>query len=170
MEEFSGYTVAYDRDEAPVPVYASGGLAALMLTGALFSGNSVLFVIGAAALGFAYYNYPLAETGRPRLGANQYGVFIEGFGIVHWRAIDKIDLVVIAVRALTVHELQITLNQPLRTALIADWRRVPWYRMPMRLPWQMTHTNVVRITLDPFDRSPEEIHRNITRMWKHYRS
>ena len=76
----------------------------------------------------------------------------------------------IAVRALTLHELQIKLKQPLGSALVADWRKVPWYRRLMRLPWRMDHKNVIRITLDPFDREPDEIHRNMQRMWRHYRS
>lgn len=170
MQEFSGYTIAYDRDEAPFPVYVTGFLAAALLAGWLVSANEFLFLLGAVALGIAYYNFPLAELGRPRLGANQYGVFIEGFGVIQWRAIDKIELAEFAVRVLTLHELQITLKLPLNTALIADWRKVPWYRMPMRLPWKMSHTNVVRVPLDPLESAPDEIHRTLIRMWRHYRS
>jgi hypothetical protein len=80
------------------------------------------------------------------------------------------DLVEIAVRVMTLHELQIALKQPLSSALIADWRKIPWYRIPMRLPWKMAHNNVIRITLDPLDQPPDEIHRNLMRMWRHYRS
>lgn len=170
MDEFSGYTVSYDSKEAPYPVYLGGFLSAALIAGALFTGNWVFLALGFCAMAFTYYNYPLIETGRPRLGANQYGVFIDGFGIVHWRAIDHIDLNVMAVRALTLHKLQITLKQPLNTALVADWRQVPWYRMLMRLPWTMTPTNDIVITLDPFDHEPDDIHRTLLRMWRHYRS
>lgn len=170
MDEFTGYTVNYNRDEGPFPVYAVGFIAAALLAGAFATRNWALFSLGLVAFAFAYYNFPRTETARPRLGANQYGIFIEGFGIIHWRAVDRIELAVIAVRALTLHELQITLRQPLHSALIADWRKVPWYRMLMRLPWKMAHNNVVRITLDPFDREPEDIHRTLLRMWRYYRS
>lgn len=170
MKEFSGYTVAYDRDEAPFPVYVTGFLAAALLVGWVFSSNKFLFLLGAVALAISYYNFPLAEKGRARLGANQYGVFIEGFGVIQWRAIDKIELAQFAVRVLTLHELQITLKQPLNSALIADWRQVPWYRMPMRLPWKMSHSNVVRVPLDPLESPPDEINRTLQRMWRHYRS
>lgn len=169
-QEMTGYTVAYARDEAPFPVYAAAAMAAILLAAGLAKSNPVLFGLGAVAGGFGYYNWPLAETGRPRMGANQYGIFIEGFGIIAWRAIDKIDLAQIAVRAVTTNELQITLKVPLSSALIADWRKMPVYRQLMRLPWSMTYNNMVRITLDPFDKEPGEIHRTFLRMWRHYRS
>lgn len=169
-QEMTGFTVAYGRDEAPFPVYASTVIAVVLLAAGLAKSNPVLFGLGMVAAGFAYYNWPLAESGRARLGANQYGLFIEGFGIVGWRAIDKIELVQIAVRAVTLNELQITLKVPLSSALVADWRKMPLHRQLMRLPWSMTYNNMVRVTLDPFDKDPGEIHRTFLRMWRHYRS
>ena len=76
----------------------------------------------------------------------------------------------IAERAMTVHELQIALDGPLGSALVADWRKRPAYRLLMRLPWRMDHRGVVRVNLEPFDRTPEEIHRTFLRMWRYYRS
>jgi len=67
-----------------------------------------------------------------------------------WRAIERIDLAQIAERAMTVHELQIVLNAPLGSALVADWRKQPIYRLLMRLPWCMDHSGVVRVKLEPF--------------------
>ena len=166
----TGYTVAYGRDEAPFPVYASSTIAAILLTAAVFKLNPIYFSLGAIAAAFAYYNWPLAEIGRPRIGANQYGIFIEGFGILAWRAIDRIQMVQIAIRAETRHELQITLRQPLHQALIADWRKVALHRRYMRLPWSMSYNNMIRITLDPFEKAPDEIHRTFERMWRYYRS
>lgn len=169
MHEISGYKLHYDN-EATFPVYVLAFFAAILLAGAIYSGLWVLFVLGIAAAGLAYYQFPLIEAGRPRLGANQYGIFIDGFGIVHWRAIERIDLGVVAVRAMTLHELRIGLKQPLGAALIADWRKVPWWRTLMRLPWKMTGDNVIRVGLDPFDQPPDEVHRTLQRMWRHYRS
>jgi len=168
--DMAGYTVAYGRDEAPFPVYVASTVAAILLTAAVFQGNPIYLGLGAIAAGFAYYNWPLAEVGRPRIGANQYGIFIEGFGILAWRSIDKIDLVQIAIRAETRNELQISLRHPLSRALMADWRKVALVRRYMRLPWSMTYNNVIRITLDPFDKTPDEIHRTFERMWRYYRS
>ena len=71
---------------------------------------------------------------------------------------------------MTVHELQIVLNAPLTSALVADWRKQPFWRWLMRLPWRMSHTNMVRVNVEPFDQPPESIHRTFLRMWRYYRS
>lgn len=172
MEEsdFRGYTVHYARGETQFPVYLLTFLATVLIAGAVIGGNVYAFVFGIAAAAFAYYFYPMLETGRPVIGANEYGVFIQGFGILKWRAVKSIDLVPVAVRAMTTHHLKITLGQPLGSALVADWRKLPLHRRGMRLLWSMTPDNVVSITLDPLDQEPDEIFRTCTRMWRHYRS
>ncbi len=165
-----GYSVTYNRDEIQFPVYVVAIMAAALLAGAWASGETVWLVLGAIATGIAYYNFPLLETSRPTLGANQYGIFIQGFGLIRWRAIDRIDVVEIAQRANTIHELQIGLNMLLSNALVADWRKLPFYRSLMRLPWSMGASNVVRVNLDPFNQPPEEIARTLVRLWRYYRS
>jgi hypothetical protein len=165
-----GYSVAYSRDDTYFPVYATAALAAIFLTAAWIMGAWYWLVPAAAASGFTYYNIPLLETGRPTIGANQYGIFIQAFGLIRWRSIDRIDLAEIAERAMTVHELQIALNGTLAGALVADWRKQPAYRALMRHPWRMDHKGVVRVSLEPFDRPPDEIHRTFLRMWRYYRS
>lgn len=168
--ETKGFTVCYDRGEAQFPVYVMAVVAAVLIAGSFAGAGIIAFTLGIVAAAVAYFNYPLLETGRPRLGAGQHGLFIEGFGIIDWRAIDRIDLVTIAVRVMTTHELQIALKVPLGRALIVDWRRMPWYRLFMRLPWSMTSANVIRINIEPFDKPPEEVHRTFQRMWRYYRS
>ncbi len=165
-----GYSVAYGRDDTYFPVYITAALAAIFFTAAWVTGAIYWLALAASATGFAYYNIPLLDTGRPTIGANQYGIFIQAFGLIRWRAVERIDLVEIAERAMTVHELQIMLGTPLGSALVADWRKQPIYRLPMRLPWRMDHHGVVRVNLEPFDRSPDEIHRTLLRMWRYYRS
>jgi hypothetical protein len=165
-----GYSIAYGRDDTAFPVYAVSALAAVFLAAAWYTGLTVWLALGVAAAGFAYYNIPLLETGRPTMGANQYGVFIQAFGLIGWRAIDKIDLVSIAERDTTIHEIQIGLRVPLGSALVADWRKQPFYRSLMRIPWAMTPANVVRVRVGNFDQPPDEIHRTLLRMWRHFRS
>lgn len=168
--DVGGYSVTYGRDETDIPVFVLAALAVILLFAAWYTGSTVWLALGIGAAGVAYYNIPLLETSRPTLGANQYGIFIQGFGLVAWRAIEKIDLVSIAVRASTVHELQIGLNMRISSALVVDWRQQPFHRSLMRLPWSMDHTNVIRINLEPFDQQPDEIQRTLLRMWRHYRS
>jgi hypothetical protein len=164
-----GYSVAYTRDDSHFPIYITAALAAIFLTAAWISGALYWLAPAAAAAAFTYYNIPILET-RPTIGANQYGIFIQALGLIRWRAIERIDLVEIAERAMTVHELQIVLNVPLSSALVADWRKQPVYRLAMRLPWRMNHSNMVRINIEPFDQPPDAIHRTFLRMWRYYRS
>ena len=148
-----GYSVAYTRDDSHFPLYITAALAAIFLAAAWITGALYWLLPAAAAAAFTYYNIPILET-RPAVGANQYGIFIQAFGLIRWRAIERIDLVEIAERAMTVHELQILLNAPLSSALVADWRKQPFYRLAMRLPWRMNHNNMVRINVEPFDQPP----------------
>jgi len=165
-----GYSVAYAREDIYFPVYISAALAAVFCTAAWITGAIYWLLPAVAAASFTYYNIPLLETGRPTIGANQYGIFIQAFGLIRWRAIERIDIVQIAERAMTVHELQIVLNASLRSALVVDWRKQPSYRLLMRLPWRMDHNGAVRISLEPFDQPPDVIHRTFLRMWRFYRS
>ena len=111
-----GYSVTYGREEIQAPVYFIAFLAAVLLAAGLVWGSSVALALGVGAAGVAYYNFPLIER-RPIVGANQYGIFVQGLGLIRWSAIDRIDLVEIAVRASTIHELQIGLeNAPLQRA------------------------------------------------------
>jgi hypothetical protein len=59
---------------------------------------------------------------------------------------------------------------PLSSALVADWRKQPFYRSLMRLPWSMTPTNVIRVRLGTFNQPADEIHRTLLRMWRYFRS
>jgi len=165
-----GYSVTYARDDANFPVYATAGMAGAFFAAAWITGGAYWLAFAVAAAGFTYYNVPMLETGRPTIGANQYGIFIQAFGLIRWRAIERIDLVSIAERASTVHEVQIVLNSPLGSALVVDWRKQPIYRSLMRQPWCMDHSGIVRIDVEPFDQPPDEIHRTLTRMWRYYRS
>lgn len=165
-----GYTVAYGREETQFPVYVAGFLGAALIAGGFVRGSVIMFTLGAAFTAFAYYNFPLVETGRPRLGANQYGIFIEGLGLIRWRSLQGIELIPLATRNLIMHELHLDLREPINVALVTDWRRQPLYRRGMRLIWKMGPGNVVRLTLDPLELPPDEIHRALQRMWRYYRS
>lgn len=172
MEETEtfGYTVAYGRDETQFPVYVCAFIGAALIAGGIVSASAVMFVLGTVFTAVAYYNFPLLETGRPRLGANQYGVFIEGLGLLRWRSFERIELIPLATRNLTLHELQLVLREPISKALMADWRRVPLYRTAMRLVWRMGPGNVVRVRLDALEYPPDDVHRTLLRMWRYYRS
>lgn len=167
--ETGGYSVTYGGEEIEAPVYVVALLAAALLAAGFVTGGTLWLALGVAAAGVTYYNVPLLER-RPTMGANQYGIFIQGLGLIRWRAIDSIDLVEVAMRANTTHELQIGLKERLSSALVTDWRKQPFWRSLMRLPWTMSRSNVVGVNLDPFNKEPDEVHRTLLRLWRHYRS
>ncbi|MBI1383714.1 MAG: hypothetical protein GC150_02210 [Rhizobiales bacterium] len=164
-----GFALAYAKGRASqrfYPFLAAGVLAAAWCTA---RPDPIALTIAVALLAVAYYNFPLVER-RPRLGAGEPGIFIDGFGIIAWRAIADIKLVTQAVRSLEIVELQIHLNRDLAHALVADWRRVAMWRLLMKLPWSMSSDNVVHIKLEPFAPPPAEVHRRFAWLWKRYRS
>ena len=165
-----GYAVAYRRDEIAFPVIVTGMIAAAFCATAFVTGQVVWLLLGIAGAAATYFNIPLLETGRPTIGANQYGIFVQGLGLIRWRAIGRIDIAPTAERSMIVQELQIALNTSIDSALVADWRRRPLHRALMRLPWTMTQNKIVKINLEPFDRPPEDVHQTLLRMWRFYRS
>jgi hypothetical protein len=164
-----GYTVAYEREEIQFPVYVVGLIGAVMATIGVAIDNIFLIALSLFAFGFAYYNFPLLETGKPRIGAGQYGVFAEGLGIIAWKSIKQIEMVPVDIRGSTSHELRVTLEESLDRALIADWRKRPFYRYLMRLPWNAASNDVIRVPLDVFDKPPDEIVHSFTRMMGFFR-
>lgn len=168
QEDIDGYTVSYDREEIQFPVYVVIIIGITLLAAALANASLIILACALAAFAIAYYNVPLLETGRPRIGASQYGMLIEGLGIIPWRTTKSIELVPIEMRGEVSNELHITLNRPIPDALIADWRKRPWHRIGMRLPWSKTKSGIIRIPLDKLDRPVDEIFQAFTRMHKFY--
>lgn len=164
-----GYTVAYDQDDIHFPVYAMTFIAVGIFGAALVNGIPLLAVVGLLPAAVAWYNLPLIEAGRPRIGSGQYGLFIEGLGLFSWRAIDAIEYVETIVRGVPASEIHIILKKPIGEALLADWRQRPIARRFMRLPWTKMSETEIRIPLNILDRPPAEIHETLLRMWRFYR-
>jgi hypothetical protein len=164
-----GYHLAYGKDAGDFRFNVMVIFTLLLLAMFAGTGYGALLPFAVFTACTAYYFYPLKER-KPRIGAGEYGVFIDGFGLIAWRAIGDIVLVTYASRFEETYELQFRLKMPLAQALLADWRRrLPIWRLLMKLPWSMTHDNTVRVALAPFAPPPEDIHRQFQRLWKYYR-
>jgi hypothetical protein len=163
-----GFHLAYSKDAGDFRFNVM--VIFTVLAGVLFaaSGHALILIFAAVTGCTAYYFYPLIER-KPRIGGGEYGVFIDGFGLIAWRAIGDIKVVTYANRFNETDELQFCLNAPLDQALLVDWRHLPIWRLLMKLPWFMTPDNVVRIELAPFAPPADEIHRQFIRLWKYYR-
>lgn len=164
-----GYTVAYEKEELHFPVYVLAMIAVIFFGLGVVRENPWLFALGLPLAVAFYYNYPLLETGRPRIGAGQYGMFVEGLGLIQWRAIDAIEVAQTHLRGDTLHDLQVFLKMPLSDALIIDWRHTQLPRKFMRRPWSMPKEDLISIPLDIMDKPYGDIRDTLLRMWRYYR-
>lgn len=165
----SGYILPYGERSADFNFNAMALLAVFFFVLTFILAYPPVLLPAAGAAGVAYYYYPLTERRKPRLGAGQYGVFVDGLGLISWRAIADIDTISFTSRLAQTHELRITLNRPLDDALLADWRKLPLWRMLMKLPWHMPSDEVVCIPLEPFDPPAREIRSQFVQLRDHYR-
>lgn len=165
-----GYTIGYDQEEVHFPIYAMTALAVAFFLAAIFKGIPILAAVGLLPAAVAYYNLPLLESGRPRIGSGQYGLFVEGLGLISWRAVESIDTLEMVERTGTSLDLIIGLKKPIPEALLADWRSRPLLRRPMRLPWRQASKTEIRIPLDVLDRPAAEIKETFVRMWRFNRN
>lgn len=169
LSEPSGFAIGYARGKGSFRVFIATALALAFAATAVQTNSGIAMVLAAAFGVTAFYSFPLIEHGKARLGANQYGVFIEGFGLISWRGIQDIKVATRAVRSITINELEIHLSRPITEAVIADWRQtMPYHRLLMRLPWKMPSDKVVSVDLEPFESKPAEIVRQFKRRQKYF--
>ena len=164
----SGYRIGYAKGKGEFRVYICLVLSAVFFTVWYFSGSEIVLVLALFFGGAGYYFYPLIESGKMRLGAGEHGIFIEGLGIIPWRAIVSITNSMYSIRTIEVNELTIKLAGPLPKMLVADWRSLPRYRLLMKLPWSMGRDNIVRVKLEPLDGRPDEIVDALNRNWRYF--
>ena len=153
----SGFAVGYAKGKGAFRVYLCLVLAVGFAGLWWWRGSEIALVLAVLFALTSYYFFPLIETWKVRLGAGEHGVFIEGFGLIPWRNIDKVELTTTAVRSIEINELKISLSKTVPNALIADWRSLPYHRLLMKLPWSMDRDGIVRINLEPFAGDPGEI-------------
>ncbi|MFT3731938.1 MAG: hypothetical protein QM780_11050 [Hyphomicrobium sp.] len=167
---FDGFTVTYDQDELQFPVFVL-----MLLTGSLayasLSERSIALLTLSVFLGaFAFYNFPLLETGRIRLAANSDSLFIDGLGRVGWRFIQNISLAEVIMRGNSYKEADICLSTSLPIALSDDARNMPLHRRLMRKPFYLTGERTIRVPLEIFDRSPDDVIDSLLRTWIYNRA
>jgi len=165
----SSFAVGYAPGKGQFRVYLTALAAAAGIAGFILWGSQIALVLAVFFGCASFYFYPLVETERARIGAGEYGIFIEGFGVIPWRSVADIALCSYAVRTIIDEEIQITLSRPLSQALMRDWRSLPWPRLLMRLPWSMTPDNVVHIKMEPFGGTAEGTHSRLMGLWRRYR-
>jgi hypothetical protein len=167
---FHGFVVAYEQDELQFPVWILLVLTAALFYASLAEQNGVFILLGLLPGCFAFHNFPLLETGKPRIAANHEGLFIEGLGRVGWRFIEGISPAQVIVRGNAYTEADIALSAPLATALLDDARNMRLARRLMRRPYYLKSGPTIRVPLDIFERPPEETLAALVRIWIHNRA
>lgn len=165
----TSFAVGYAPGKGQFRVYLTALAGIASAAGFIAWGNGVALALAVFFGCASFYFYPLIESERARIGAGEHGIFIEGFGVIPWRAVGDIALRSYAVRTMINEEIQITLSRPLSQALMSDWRSLPWPRLLMRLPWSMTSDNVVHIKMEPFAGTAEGTHARLMNLWRRYR-
>lgn len=162
-----GYVLAYSKDAADFHFNVMAVLSGIFFILFIVTAYAPLLLPVFATGCTAYFYYPLREK-TPRIGAWQYGIFVDGLGLIPWRVIDDIKLITFTSRFAQTHELHIQLKVALDSALYADWRKLPVWRLLMKLPWSMKGDTIIRIPLKPFAQPAWDIHRQLKRMMEYY--
>ncbi len=158
------FTVCYGSGRGDFRVYVTGFIGLACIIFFVVSGEPLGLALALPFLCAAFYFFPLLEKKVPRLGANQYGIFIDGFGLIDWRSIKEIAVKTYAVRSIRNEQLTIELSRSVEQSLIKDWRDVPIYRLLMKLPWNLKGERTIVIVLEPFSVNSEEILSTLRRM------
>ncbi len=165
--EDGGYVLSYSKNAADFHVNVMAAFATVFIILFMVTGYGPLLALSFATGCTAYYYYPLRER-VPRIGAWQYGVFIDGLGLIPWRAIGDLKCITHTSRFAQTYELQIHLKLPLSKALYADWRKRPVWRLLMKLPWVVKDDKTVHVPLRPFAQPGAEICAKFKRMREYY--
>lgn len=154
------FTVGFHRGQSSVLVFGSLAFGIIFAGVGLAGGMPLLAVAALAPLANAYWHYPMIEKGRPQLGANEEGLFLERAGFIDWGAIRMTDVKRSKSRNADLVRLDVLLTRPLKDALASAQRCPPWKRFMMR-NWKRTPREhgreLVAINLHTLDADPDEL-------------
>lgn len=154
------FTVGFNRGQSEGIVYGSLLLGILFAVIGIVGGLPLLAVAAIAPLGIAYWHYPMIEKGRPQLGANEDGLYVERIGFIDWAAIRMTDVKRTSVRNIELVRLDVLLTRPLDNAVTKSQTFPVWKKFMMR-NWKRTPREhgreLIAINLHTLAADPEEI-------------
>jgi len=133
----SPFAIGFERTNGPGIVFGSIILGIALLVIGLVTGQGLLAIAAIAPLGVAFWHYPMIEKGKPQLGANEDGLFVERIGFIDWGSIRMIDLSKTSVRNIELVKLNVLLNRSLDTA-IAKKQQFPFWKKVMMRNWTIS--------------------------------
>ena len=123
-------------------------------------GLPLLALASLAPFGIAYWHYPMIEKGKPQLGANEEGLYVERIGFIDWAAIRMTDVKRTSVRNIELVRLDVLLTRSLDDAVTKAQTFPVWKKFMMR-NWKRTPREhgreLLAINLHTLAADPEEI-------------
>ncbi|MCV0428936.1 MAG: hypothetical protein K5905_26070, partial [Roseibium sp.] len=120
----------------------------------------LLALAAIAPLAMAYWHYPMVERGKPQLGANEEGLYVERIGFIDWAAIRMTDVKRTTVRNMELVSLDVLLTRPLENAVSQAQSFSIWKKFMMR-NWKRTPREhgreLIAINLHTLAADPDEI-------------
>jgi hypothetical protein len=154
------FTVGFNRSQSEGLVYGSLLLGLLFAAIGIAGGMPLLTVAALAPLAIAYWHYPMIERGKPQLGANEEGLYVERIGFIDWAAIRMTDVKRTSVRNIELVRLDVLLTRPLDDALTRSQSFPIWKKFMMR-NWKRTPREhgreLIAINLHTLAADPDEI-------------
>ena len=154
------FTVGFNRSQSEGIVYGSVllGIAFAVIGG--IGGIPLLALASLAPFGIAYWHFPMIEKGKPQLGANEEGLYVERIGFIDWAAIRMTDVKRTSVRNIELVRLDVLLTRPLENAVTKAQACPLWKKFMMR-NWKRTPREhgreLIAINLHTLAADPDEI-------------
>ncbi|GAB4516125.1 MAG: hypothetical protein Tsb0019_15330 [Roseibium sp.] len=154
------FTVGFNRSQSEGLVYGSLILGLIFAVIGIAGGLPLLTLAALAPLGIAYWHYPMIERGRPQLGANEEGLYVERIGFIDWSAIRMTDVKRTSVRNIELVRLDVLLTRPLDDAVTRAQSFPVWKKFMMR-NWKRSPREhgreLIAINLHTLAADPDEI-------------
>ncbi|POF34825.1 hypothetical protein [Roseibium marinum] len=154
------FTVSFNRSQSEVIVYGCLLLGVLFAAIGLFTGIYLLALAAVAPIAMAYWHYPMIERGKPQLGANEEGLYVERIGFIDWTAIRMTDVKRKTVRNIEQARLDVLLTRPLDNALTRA-QAFPFWKKYMKRNWKRSRREhgreLIAIDLHTLAADPDEI-------------
>ncbi|TYC52778.1 hypothetical protein FMN50_16415 [Rhodobacterales bacterium] len=155
------FTVSFNSTQSKGIVFGSLAIGIMFAAIGLIADIPLLILAAAAPLASAYWYYPMIETGRPQLGANEDGLYVERIGFIDWGAIRMTDVKRKKVRNVVeqIH-LDVLLTRSMEAAVNKGQTTPLWKKYMMR-NWKRTKREhgreLIAIDLRTLDADPDEI-------------
>lgn len=154
------FTVSFNRSQSEVIVYGCLALGILFAAIGVFTGVHLLTLAAIAPIAMAYWHYPMIEKGKPQLGANEEGLYVERIGFIDWSAIRMTDVKRKTVRNIEQVRLDVLLTRPLDNALTRA-QPFPFWKKYMKRNWKRSRREhgreLIAIDLHTLAADPDEI-------------